>query len=117
MGLAHCNQCIRLSVRKHVRIGTKMHTPFPALGVFLVVFSRFLAHRHPPDSVPAVCTRLKKMHATACIKIGNLRSGLRPLRDGRLAVNPSFISCSPLLALHSVLAASLLSARCFPSNS
>jgi len=56
---------------KHVRIGTEMQVLFPALGVFLVVFGRFLPPRHPPDSVPVTCTRLKKMQATACIKIAS----------------------------------------------
>jgi len=57
---------------KHVRIGTEMHTLYSAQDVLLAVFGLFLANRHPPDSVPAVCTRLKKMHPTVCIKVGCL---------------------------------------------
>ncbi len=81
---------------KHVRIVTEMHTLFPATIVFLVVFGLFLPPRHPPDSVPVVCTRLKKMQSTVCIKIGNLRSGIRS-RPSALArpLSPSPVSLPP----------------------
>src|SRR5208282_2978404 len=80
---------------KHVRIVTKMHAVFPALGVVLVVFCRFLASGHHRARGWLTCTRLKKMRANACIKIGchAPRAGkdvtliffflLRPLRGER----------------------------------
>jgi len=69
-GSAHCDQCKRLSIRKHGRIAKEMHTLFLAISVFLVVFGRFLGVGHHLARGLPTCTRLKKMQAIACVKIG-----------------------------------------------
>src|SRR5208282_2131498 len=86
----------------HVRIVPEMHTLFPAISLFLVVFGRFLAPRHPPDSGPAVCTRLKKMQATVCIKMGSLASA---------EVGPK---AQPLIQRYGVALVSIPSPSSFP---
>src|SRR5208282_1574231 len=47
-----------------------MHAVFSAPGVFLVVFGRFFSMGHHLARGLPTCTRLKKVQATACVKIG-----------------------------------------------
>ena len=56
----------------HGRSTGKMQAVCSALSNSPVEFRGVFAVRHPPDSVPVTCTRLKKMQATACIKMGRL---------------------------------------------
>ncbi len=78
---------------------------FPARSVFLVLFGLCLPHRQPPDSVPAACTRLKKMHPTVCVKIAGYSIRHRPTRCGgpesdlaHLADDPSCPAWKQLLS-------------------
>jgi len=55
---------------KQVRIGTEMKAVLPATASFFVVFCRFFGVGHHRARGLPTCTRLKKMQAIACVKIG-----------------------------------------------
>jgi|SRR5208282_4641304 len=69
-GPAHCNQCKRLSTRKARRNRHRNASALSGTRGFSCGFWPVFGVGHHRDSVPATCTRLKKMQAIACVKMG-----------------------------------------------
>jgi len=57
-------------LQSKAKLSPKCKRFFPALDIFLVVFGLLLAHGHHRARGLPTCTRLKKMQANACVKIG-----------------------------------------------
>src|SRR5208282_471962 len=76
---SRASQC---ALANQVKIPWEMQAFLGRIIFLLVNYGLFMRVGHHRARGLPTCTRLKKMHATACIKVGNLRSGLRPLREG-----------------------------------